>query len=125
MASIYSGPIPPKTREDMRSFVDMFKGQDYPKNPELGIYDPRVRYGLTDADINNFRYHDSEIKEAIDRFTGMDFPLEKIDDVFLVEIAGMVQKLGVGGAVLEANKWPRRVRALYRSVCRNIKKGVI
>lgn len=112
----------------MRAFVSMFTGFPWENNPkpsEFGIRDPREQYGLTDKDIEYFKYRDKEIKEAVDKFTGMDFPVHTIDDFFLVEIAGMVEKLGIDGAVSTAKKWPRRIRALFRAVGRNHKKGVI
>ncbi len=41
---------------------------------------------------------------AVHKFTGRDFPMEQIDDQLIVEIAGMVYKLGVDGAVAKAEQ---------------------
>ena len=121
--------MPPETREDMKAFVSMFtkfpSEPNQPKPADYGIIDPRIQYGLTDADIDFFKYRDPEIKAAVDKFTGMDFPVHTIDDFFLAEIAGMVAHFGVDGAVAEGKKViPRRIRALYRAVCRNHKNNL-
>ena len=42
--------------------------------------------------------------EAVRKFTGRDFPMEQIDDQLIVEIAGLVHKLGVDGAVAKAEQ---------------------
>ena len=116
---------PPQERGAFKAYIAMFRGfPGDPKNPkpeDFGFKDPRIQYGLTDADINFFKLHDKELKSAIDKFTGMDFPVDTIDDFLIVEFAGMVQKLGVEGAILEVKKLPRRLRALIRAVCRNHK----
>lgn len=117
-----------ESRDGMKAYISQFTGfpKDNTLNPaDFGIQDPRTQYGLADADIHYFKYHDIELKEAIDKFTGIDFPLHKIDDFLIVEFAGMVQKLGVDGAVAEAKKMPRRLRALYRAVARNHRTGRI
>jgi hypothetical protein len=41
---------------------------------------------------------------AVHKFTGRDFPMEQIDDQLIVEIAGLVNKLGVDGAVAKAEQ---------------------
>lgn len=47
---------------------------------------------------------DPDIIGAVRKFTGRDFPMEQIDDVLIVEIAGLVHKLGVDGAVAKAEQ---------------------
>jgi len=42
---------------------------------------------------------DPEITQAITKFMGRPVPMEKVPDELLVEIAGMVHKLGVDGAI--------------------------
>lgn len=78
--------------------------------------DPRKEFGLTDDDLDFFR-HDPEIIAAVRQFTGRDFPMDQIDDHLIVKIAGMVQKLGVEGAVAEANRvLPPQQKALIRGI---------
>lgn len=106
--------------------VDDFKSKDAVFNPrDYGIEDPRLKYGITDEDIEYFKYRDKELKKAIDDYTGIDFPVHTINDFLLVEFAGMLQKLGHDGAILEVRKMPRRLRALFRAVARNHKLGRI
>lgn len=105
-------------RSEIRTYVDRFKGHSA---EGLGIPDPRTTYGVTDADIHFFKYHDAELKAAIDKYTGMDFPVHTIDDFMIVELAGMLERLGAEAGIAEFKKLPRRVRALYRCVCRNHK----
>ncbi len=116
---------PPKERAAFKAYLSMFRGfpgdPTNPKPEDFGFQDPRIQYGLTDSDITFFKHHDAELKSAVDRFTGMDFPVDTIDDFLIVEFAGMVQKLGVDGAISEVKKLPRRLRALIRAVCRNHK----
>ncbi len=116
---------PPQERAAFKAYLSMFRGfpgdPANPKPEDFGFKDPRIKYGLTDSDIIFFKQHDKELKSAIDKFTGMDFPVDTIDDFLIVEFAGMVQKLGVDGAILEVKKLPRRLRALIRAVCRNHK----
>lgn len=89
-----------------------------PKAPQ----DPRAEFGLTDDDLDFFR-HDPEIIAAVRQFTGREFPMEQIDDHLLVRIAGMVQKLGVEGAVAEAERTlPPQQKALIRGIA--MKGGV-
>lgn len=89
-----------------------------PKAPQ----DPRQEFGLTDDDLDFFR-HDPEIIAAVRQFTGREFPMEQIDDHLLVRIAGMVQKLGVDGAVAEAERTlPAQQKALIRGIA--MKGGV-
>lgn len=115
----------PKTREEVREYVARFTGfpgdDDNPKASDYGFNDPRIQYGLTDADIHFFKRHDVELKAAIDKYTGMDFPVHTIDDFLIVEFAGMLQKLGADGAIAQVKNLPRRLRALIRAVCRNHK----
>lgn len=42
---------------------------------------------------------DPEIAAAVSKYMGRPFPMEKVPDEMLIEIAGMVAKLGVDGAV--------------------------
>lgn len=85
-------------------------------NPGAKPQDPRQQYGLTDEDLDYFR-HDPEIIAAVRQFTGRDFPMDQIDDHLLVVLAGMVQKLGVDGAVAEANKLlPHEQKAVIRGI---------
>lgn len=42
---------------------------------------------------------DPEIIQAVTKFMGRPVPMDKIPDQLLIEIAGMVHKLGVDGAV--------------------------
>lgn len=110
-------------KQEIRSYLGNFYGTE-PINPAAyGIKDPREIYGLTDSDIDFFKNGDKELKRAIDTWTGIDFPIQTIDDFMLVELAGMVEKLGVDGAISEFNKLPRRLRALYRAVARNHRKA--
>lgn len=67
------------------------------------IPDPRVKYGLTDEDFEFFR-NDPEVIAVVQAVTGRDFPMEQVDDILLAEIAGAVQKLGVQGAIAEAQR---------------------
>ena len=41
---------------------------------------------------------------AVQKFTGRNFPMEQIDDQLIVEIAGLVHKLGVDGAVAKGEQ---------------------
>jgi hypothetical protein len=47
---------------------------------------------------------DPEIAQAVTKYMGRPFPLEKVPDQMLQTIAGMVFKLGVDGAVAEFSK---------------------
>lgn len=47
---------------------------------------------------------DPEIQQAIEMFVGRPVPMESVPDDLLKEIAGMVHKLGVQGAVQMAQK---------------------
>lgn len=85
-------------------------------NPPQLPQDPRKQYGLTDEDLDYFR-HDPEVIAVVQQFTGRDFPMEQIDDALLVQIAGAVQKLGVEGAIAEANRIiPPEMKAQIRGV---------
>lgn len=42
---------------------------------------------------------DPELIQAVAKFVGRPVPLEKVPDNLLMEIAGMVHKLGVDGAI--------------------------
>ena len=89
-----------------------------PQQPQ----DPRQEFGLTDEDLDFFR-NDPEIKQAVQMFTGRDFPMDQIDDHLLVLIAGMVQKLGVQGAVAEGQRLiPDEQKAIIRGIA--MKGGV-
>lgn len=80
------------------------------------VPDPRIAYGLTDDDLDNFR-KDPELIEAVQRFTGRDFPMSQLDDALIVEIAGAVQKLGIGGAIEEFKKiLPREMIVTIRGI---------
>ena len=105
-------PIQPKSPESVGSVP-----KDQPQK-----FDPNERYGLTPEHIDEFR-KDPEIIEAVRKFTGRDFPMEQIDDVLMIQIAGMVQKLGVDGAVAEAHRiYPPELKAQIRGVA--MKGGV-
>ena len=114
------GELRPKNRQEMKDAVSLFRGFQY---DSFNLPDPRELYGVTDADIEFFKYRDVELQTAINRFMGMDFPAHKIDDLMIVELAGMLQKLGMEEALSEFRKLPRRIRALYRCVGRNHKKN--
>ena len=124
---MYIGKLPPKDRAGYKAYLSQFTGfPGDPSNPDpalFGIQDPRKQYGLTDDDINFFKYHDVELKAAIDKYTGMDFPVHTIDDFLIVEFAGMLQKLGADAGIAEIKKLPIRLRALIRAVCRNHKSN--
>lgn len=47
---------------------------------------------------------DPDVKKTIDTFIGKDVPMDKVPDFFLAEVAGMVHKLGVQGAVAMLTK---------------------
>ncbi len=110
------GEIRPRNRQELKEAVSLFTGYE-----QFDLPDPRKLYGVTDDDIEFFKYHDAELQAAINKFMGMDFPAHKIDDLMIVELAGMLQKLGMDAAVAEFRKLPRRIRALYRCVGRNHK----
>lgn len=116
------GEMAGKSRQEIRSFISIFTGSEGINPEDYGIQNPRSQYGLTDSDIEYFKYRDPEIKSAVDKFMKMDFPVHTIDDFLIVEIAGMVAHLGVDGAVSKAREWPRRLRSLMRCVARNHKK---
>lgn len=85
-------------------------------NPPQLPQDPREQYGLTDDDLDFFR-HDPEVIAVVQQFTGRDFPMDQVDDALLVQIAGAVHKLGVEGAVAEANRIiPQEMKAQIRGV---------
>lgn len=87
-------------------------GINSPKLPQ----DPRKEFGLTDDDLDFFR-HDPEVIAVVKQFTGRDFPMAQVDDALLVQIAGAVHKLGVDGAVAEANRIiPPEMKAQIRGV---------
>lgn len=55
---------------------------------------------------------DPEIAEAVSKFAGRPIPVQSIPDNLLMEIAGMIHKLGVDGAVMEfKRKVPPQVQA--------------
>lgn len=116
------GEINGKSRQEIRSYISIFTGSNGIDPADFGVEDPRKKYGLKDSDIEYFKNDDVELKSAIDKFMGIDFPLNTIDDFLIVELAGMLEKLGEEGAISEANKWPRRLRALFRCVARNYKR---
>lgn len=51
-----------------------------------------------------FRNGDPDIKNAIEMFIGRSVDMKNVPDDLLVNIAGMVHKLGVSGAVAMAEK---------------------
>ena len=55
---------------------------------------------LTPEELQSLR-QDPEIAQAVAQFAGRPVPVESIPDNLLIEIAGLVQKLGVEGAVQE------------------------
>ena len=115
----------PSSREEIRSYISSFTAfpdEEGPKPGDYGISDPRLKYGLSDDDINYFKYRDVELKQAIDKYMRMDFPVHTIDDFMIVELAGMLQKLGEEAAITMFKATvPRRLQALYRAVGRNHK----
>lgn len=111
------------SRQEMRSYISIFTGSEGLNPSDFGIEDPRTKYGLKDADIEYFKTRDVELKSAVDKFMGIDFPMRTIDDFLIVELAGMVEHLGVEGAIAEAKRWPRRLRALFRCVAKNKKRS--
>lgn len=87
-------------------------------NPKAqsGPRDPREEFGLTDEDLEALR-RDPEIIEMVRQVTGRDFPMQQIDDHLLAILAGMVHKLGVEGAVAEANRLlPPEQKATIRGI---------
>lgn len=66
--------------------------------PKVGL-----KYGLTPEDVAGFRKN-PRIIEVVRRVTGRDFPMDQIDDDLIIEIAGVVNKIGVDGAVALAEK---------------------
>lgn len=68
-----------------------------PQAPQQGMTRPG------DKDIGALR-NDPEVKQAITLFLGKEIPMEKVPDEIIKEVAGMVAKLGVQGAVAMAEK---------------------
>jgi hypothetical protein len=68
-----------------------------PQAPQQGQNKPKTR------DIELFR-KSPDIKQAITLFVGREIPMETVPDEILKEVAGMVAKLGVQGAVAMAEK---------------------
>lgn len=84
--------------------------------PPKRVEDPRIAYGLTDADLEGFR-KDPELIEAVRKFTGRDFPMSQLDDALIAEIAGAVQKLGIDDAVKEfKNIIPKELQVMIRGI---------
>lgn len=54
-------------------------------------------------DLDYFR-NDPEIIAAVTKFLGRDVDMAKIPDDMLITLAGMVQKLGVDGAIAEVKR---------------------
>lgn len=110
-------------RQELKTYIDQFKVLTPLDHKKFGVKDPREQYGVTDADLDYFKNGDKELKAAIDKYFGMDFPVHTIDDFLIVELAGMVEVLGPDGAIEEFKRIaPRRLRALYRCVARNHKR---
>lgn len=83
----------------------------------VAVRDPREAYGLNDHDLQTFR-KDPELIEAVEKFTGRQYPMSDIDDALIAEIAGAVQKLGVDDAVKEFKRiMPRKLIVLIRAIC--------
>ena len=71
---------------------------------------PTAPQGLPPEEIAALR-KDPELAQAVQLFAGHPVPMESIPDNLLMEIAGMVHKLGVQGAVAEfKNKVPPEVQ---------------
>ncbi len=64
---------------------------------------PQAEAPLSTEDMEFFR-NDPEIVAAVSKFMGRTVTLENVPDEMLVQLAGMVQKLGVDGAVQMAQK---------------------
>lgn len=73
-------------------------------NPQAAPQDPAKKtYGLKPDQINALR-QDPDVVAVVRKFTGRDFPMAQIDDALIVQIAGMVHKLGVDGTVQKAEQ---------------------
>lgn len=75
---------------------------------------------MTPQDMDFFRNGDPEIKQALELFVGHPMTpemMKNIPDQMLVQIAGMVHKLGVQGAVAMAEKTiPPQVKAQLKAI---------
>lgn len=71
-------------------------------NPQAKVA-PQGEQQLSPEEINSFR-NDPDIVAAVSKFMGRPVTLENVPDDMLVTLAGMVQKLGVDGAVQMAQK---------------------
>ena len=71
---------------------------------------------ISKEEINNLR-KDPQIIKAVQMATGRSFPMEQIDDSLIVQIAAIVHKLGVEGAVAAFKKtMPPDKQALIRGI---------
>ncbi len=64
---------------------------------------PEAAAPLSPEEIEGFR-SDPEIIEAVSMFLGRPVTLEEVPEELLIQIAGMVEKLGVQGAVQMAQQ---------------------
>ena len=63
----------------------------------------KPNHGLTEADLNALR-GDREIADVFNRVAGTPVPMDQVDPQSLAIVAGMVEKLGVEGAVAAIDK---------------------
>ena len=71
--------------------------------PAMGNPDMGKTPTVTPEQMAKLR-QDPEIAQAVQKYLGRPFPLEKIPEGVLTVLAGMVFKLGVDGAVAEFTK---------------------
>lgn len=60
-------------------------------------------FGLSDADLKALR-GDREVADVFNRVAGTKVPMDQVDPQSLAIVAGMVEKLGVDGAVAAIDK---------------------
>lgn len=63
----------------------------------------KQNFGLSEADLNALR-GDREVADVFNRVAGTKVPMDQVDPQSLAIVAGMVQKLGVDGAVAAIDK---------------------
>lgn len=79
---------------------------------------------LSDAELDALR-GDPEIAEVFRQVAGTDVPMDQVDAQSLAEVAGMVHKLGVEGAVSAINELlsPEQKAELQADAARNNSAG--
>ena len=71
---------------------------------------------ISKEEINNLR-KDPQIIKAVQLATGRNFPMDQLDDSLIVQIAAIVHKLGVDGAVAAFKKQaPQDVQGTIRGI---------